>query len=135
MKKIKKKIKRKLKSKKTFKKNNNPLTWFVVITPLICWAMYVSLAIHCRLTVGHWPKPMLENINIKSYLIHERILWIFSYVVLISLPCWLVMLFFKKIRINIKTHLLQFIVFGLGILLIILTLMFDPTPFTEWFFD
>ena len=85
--------------------------------------------------VGHWPKPMLENIYIKTYLIHERVLWIFSYVVLASLPCWLIMLFFKKFRINIKTHLLQFIVFGLGILLIILTLMFDPTPFTEWFFD
>ncbi len=134
MKKINKKINRKFKSKKT-PVNKNTFTWFTVITPLICWAMYVSLALHCRWVGGHWPKPMLENIHIKTYLIHERALWIFSYVVLVSLPCWLVMLFFKKFRINIKTHLLQFIVFGFGILLIILTLMFDPTPFTEWFFD
>jgi len=135
MKKINKKIKRKFKSKKTSKKNNSSLTWFAVITPLICWAMYVSLAIHCRLAVGHWPQPMLENINIKSYEIHAKILWLFAYVVLASLPCWLVMLFFKKFRINIKIHLLQLIVFGFGFLLIILTLMFDPTPFTEWFLD
>jgi len=133
MKKINKKVKRKLKTKKS--SNNNLLTWIPVITPFVSLLLYISLAIHCRLAVGYWPRAVIENVNMKSYEIHERAFWLFTYVVLASLPCWLVMLFFKKFRINIKIHLMQFIVFGLGILLIILTLMFDPTPFTEWFLD
>ncbi len=126
--------KRKTKSANYFKKYSN-ITWLPIIIPLVCWLLYVSLAIHCRLAAGHWPQPMIENINIKSYEIHERVLWLFSFVFFASLPCWLIMLCFKKLRINAKIHCLQFIVFGLGLLLIILTLMFDPTPFTEWFFD
>jgi len=138
MKKINKKRKTKFqkKSKKSKKsKNFNVVTWIPMLIPLICWLLYVSLAVHCRLAVGHWPQPMIENINIKSYEIHERVLWLFSLVSFASLPCWLVMLSFKNLRINAKIHFLQFGVFGLGLLLIIVTLMFDPTPFTEWFFD
>jgi len=134
MKKTNKKRKTKVKSRKISKKFST-VTWIPIAVPLICWLLYVSLAIHCRLAVGHWPQPMIENINIKSYEIHESVLWVFSFVFFASLPCWLIMLLFKKLRINIKIHFLQFIVFGLGLLLIILTLMFDPTPFTEWFFD
>jgi len=132
MKKTNKKIK--TKSRKISRKIN-VITWIPMFIPLICWLLYVSLAIHCRLVVGHWPQPMIENFNIKSYEIHERVLWLFSLVFFPSLPCWLIMLCFKKLRINAKIHFLQFIVFGIGLLLIILTLMFDPTPFTEWFFD
>lgn len=135
MKKIIKKRKTKFQKKSKKSKNFNVVTWIPMLIPLICWLLYVSLAIHCRLAVGHWPQPMIENINIKSYEIHERVLWLFSLVSFASLPCWLIMLFFKKLRINIKIHFLQFIVFGLGLLLIIVTLMFDPTPFTDWFFD
>ena len=134
MKRINKKINRKYKSKKT-PVNKNPFTWFPVITPLIYLLLYVSLAAHCRWVVGHWPQPMIENVNVSSYKIHEAILNLFMYAVFLSIPVWIITLFIKKFRITFKIHLLQFIIFGLGILLIILAFRLDPTSFTEWFLD
>jgi hypothetical protein len=115
--------------------NKNILTWLPVITPLMWLFLYISLAIHCRLVVGHWPEPIIENVNILSYNIHETLIYILMYIVFLSIPAWFIMLFFKNLRITLKIHLIQITAFVLGILLIALFFKFDSTPFTEWFLD
>jgi len=53
------------------------LTWVLVLSPLLLLSVFLTLAAHVRLALGHWPTPMLENYDTVAYSRHERVfIWV-----------------------------------------------------------
>jgi hypothetical protein len=46
-------------------------TWWCLSAPWICFFVYLSLAIHVRLTLGRWPRPTFENYKPLLFAFHE----------------------------------------------------------------
>ena len=111
-------------------------TWTLVLSPLLLLLLFLTLAMHVRLALGHWPTPMIENFNTVAYSRHEQLfIWVALFTVYAAIPLWLVALCFRVFRISLKTHLIQAGVYALGWALIALYGFIDPGKFTEWFLD
>lgn len=37
---------------------------------------YLTLAIHVRFALGHWPRPMTEKFETRAYALHEKLLFV-----------------------------------------------------------
>ena len=107
-------------------------TWLCVVAPWILLLLIVALAVHVRLGLGHWPKPMVEDYHTLACKLHDDIIGcMFLFSVYAALPLWLIFLCFRRLRISLGVHILQFVVFGCGWLVIYLAGKYDPTTFTE----
>ena len=112
------------------------LTWALVLSPLLLLFVFLTLAAHVRLALGHWPTPMIENYDTAAYSRHEQVFtWAALFTVYAAIPLWLVALCFRVFRISLKTHLIQAGAYALGWALIALYGFIDPGRFTEWFLD
>ncbi len=111
-------------------------TWLFVLSPVVLLLTFITLALHVRLGLGHWPTPMLENYHTSAYQAHEQVLTYFGYfTVFAALPLWLLMLCFRACRISLRTHLLQAAVYAAGWVLIVFYCTIDPGRFVAWFMD
>jgi hypothetical protein len=105
-------------------------------SPLLLLFVFLSLAAHVRLGLGHWPTPMLESYKTAAYDQHEQVfVWVALFTVYAAVPFWLVTLCFGIFRISLKTHLLQAGVYVAGRVLIALYSQIDPGRFVTWFLD
>jgi hypothetical protein len=112
------------------------LTWALVLSPLLLLFVFLTLAAHVRLGLGHWPTPMMENYDTTAYNQHEQVfIWVALFTVYAAIPLWLVSLCFRPFRISVKTHLMQAGVYVLGWVVIAIYGFVDPGKFTEWFLD
>lgn len=112
------------------------LTWALVLSPVLLLVLFLTLAVHVRLGLGHWPKPMRENYHTAAYSSHEHIFTLFALVTVYgAVPLWLLLLFFRPFRISLRTHLIQAGIYALGWGLIAIYTAWDPGQFTEWFLD
>ena len=97
---------------------------------------FITLAVHVRVGLGHWPTPMFENFHTPAYSAHEQVLtWIGFFTVFAAIPLWLLMLCFRRFRQSLRTHLIQAGVYVAGWLLIMLYGAVDPGRFMAWFLD
>jgi hypothetical protein len=111
-------------------------TWPLVFSPVLLLLVFIALAVHVRVGLGHWPTPMFENYHTPAYRAHEQVLtWIGCFTVYAAIPLWLLMLCFRPFRISLRTHLIQVGVYALGWGLILLYGAIDPGRFLDWFFD
>ena len=105
-------------------------------SPLLLLFVFLSLAAHVRLGLGHWPPPMFENYKTTAYSQHEQVfIWVALFTVFAAIPLWLASLCIRVFRISLKTHLIQAGVYALGWALIALYALVDPGRFIEWFLD
>src|SRR5262245_53795785 len=112
------------------------LTWLCMISPFVLGLTYVTMGLHVRLGLGHWPRPMWENYQTLPYRIHEgAFLIILLFTVFAAIPLWIVFLCIRRLRLSWRSHIAQVVVYGLGWLVILVAGKHDPTPFTEWFLD
>ena len=112
------------------------LMWLCVFSPLLLLFTFLTLAVHVRLALGHWPTPMTESFGGSAFRAHERVvIWVGYFTVYVAMPLWLLMLCFRTFRITLKHHLTQFGVYAVGWGLIVLYLICDPGRFADWFFD
>ena len=104
--------------------------------PLILLVLLVSLATHIRAGLGHWPKPMTEDLHTLAFQWHDKLVGIWLLFSLFgAAPVWCICQFIPSPgvpRQKIGTQVALFIAgwcatFILGYL--------DPTSFTEWFLD
>jgi hypothetical protein len=103
---------------------------------LLLLFVFLTLAAHVRLGLGHWPTPMLENYQTTAYSRHEQVfIWVALFTVYAAVPLWLVSLCFGMFRISLKTHLTQTGICAVGWALIALYSFMDPGRFMEWFLD
>jgi len=111
-------------------------TWILTLMPFCLFAFYVSLAIHCRFALGHWPIPYIENFSTHTFGTHKHIFIIMVFAVLFLVPVvWFLLLFFPMYQISLKAHALQILIYCVGWIIFALAPEYDPTPFSNWFFD
>ena len=107
-----------------------------MISPVMLGFAYVTMGLHIRLGLGHWPKPMTENYQTVAFRIHEgAFVIIMLFTVFAAVPLWGVLLCFRRLRLTWRAHIAQALTYGLGWLVILVAGKLDPTTFTEWFLD
>jgi hypothetical protein len=123
-------------TQQTSQRKLQSLTWAVASSPRLLLLIFLTLAAHVRVGLGHWPIPILEHYQTTAYSLHARaFIWLALFVVYAAIPLWLVSLCFRVFRISLKTHPLQAGVYAVGWALIILSAYVDPCRFVEWFLD
>lgn len=103
--------------------------------PAAALLLYLSLAAHFRLAAGHWPSTLSEDFSRPAFTLHERVTLYFALLAFFAPLAWLAMLLFRRLRRSLKIHLLQAAAYVLGWVLILLTIHYDPTFFSDWFWD
>ena len=112
------------------------LTWLCMISPFVLGLAYVTMGLHIRLGLGHWPKPMVENYQTLAFRIHEGAFFVVMlFTVFAAVPLWVVFLCFRRLRLSWRAHAAQALTYGLGWLVILVAGKLDPTTFTDWFLD
>jgi hypothetical protein len=115
---------------------NSLLTWICAFSSLALLLTIVTLAIHIRLELGHWPTPMTETYDSIALRMHEWVVFGAAHFALfMAIPLWPLLLFFKRFRAGVRTHMVQSAVYSAGWLMIYLFFKFDPTSFGKWFTD
>jgi hypothetical protein len=110
--------------------------WFLVFAPALALLFFVTLALHARLALGHWPTPMFENYDTPAFNAHEvAVAWFAYFAILAAGPLWLLLLCFRRFRVSWKFHLKQAGVYAAGWGLMFLYGWADPGRFLEWFLD
>lgn len=115
-----------------FPRNSIP-TWICALSSTVLLLTFLSLAVHVRLGLGHWPQSMVEDYHSAAFRVHEWVLEVVAhFAIFLAIPTWPFLLLFKRFRAGVRTHIVQSVVFSVGWILIILIIKFDPTPFSHW---
>jgi len=112
------------------------LTWLPAFSSLALVLGFAGYALHIRLWLGHWPKPMLESYHTPLADFHVKSLILCGiFAVYVAGPLWLLLLCFKSLRISLPVHIRQALLFGFGWLLLYTWVRWDPFRFIDWFLD
>ena len=115
-----------------FPRNSIP-TWICAFSSLVLLALILSLAVHLRLGLGHWPQSMDEDYSTAAFKVHEAVVYFVAhFAIFMAIPLWPVLLLFKRFRAGVRTHLVQSAIFSAGWILIYLFFKYDPTSFSTW---
>src|SRR5262245_11796038 len=111
-------------------------TWFCALMPAVLFAEVISLVLHVRIGLGHWPRPMIEKFSTPWFDTHEKICFLVALLTIYVAPAiWFLLLFFRGLRLSLRLNLLQFATYGLGWGLIAGFCKWDPWRFVEWMLD
>lgn len=103
---------------------------------MVLFVSYITLALHVRLGLGHWPKPMHETYETSWYIAHGWLfLSVFLFATVAAAPLWLLSFKFSKIQMPRRIRGIQLGVFGAGWVLFYVYVTIDPGSFTVWFLD
>jgi hypothetical protein len=94
------------------------------------------MAIHCRIGLGHWPQPMIENYSGGTYDLLElaSVLWVY-FTLFVAGPVVLITLVVGFSGKHNRGNRVRVILYGLGWACLACVMLLDPTSFTEWWFD
>ena len=114
-----------------------PATWFCAGLPLIAFLVFLSMALHVRLSIGEWPHDALEMKDMSLGLaLHE---FCFAITLLfggfVATPLWLILLCFRSLRISARTHVVQASILLLGLFMLWGGMMMLPSKWVTWFLD
>jgi hypothetical protein len=114
-----------------------PATWFCAALPFIAFLVFLSMALHVRLSIGHWPKDALETKDMSPSLALHHLL--FAVMVFFggfgAAPLWLILLCFRPLRISAGTHVIQAGILFLGLITLWGGMMSLPPEWVTWFLD
>jgi hypothetical protein len=123
-------------TQQTPKRTTRAITWGLVSSPLLLLFVFLTLAAHVRIGLGHWPTSIIENYRTTAYSLHVKsFFWIGLFAVYAAIPLWLVSLCFRVFRISLRTHLIQAGVYAVGWAFVALYAFVDPYKFVEWLLD
>jgi len=110
------------------------LSWVCAASPFALLVAFVTLAIHIRLGLGHWPTPMSEDYHSPAFDVHAAILsFCGMFALYVAGPLWLLCLLVPPLRPEWPRGVVfQFLTMVIGALLMLAVLKFDPTTFTAW---
>ena len=112
------------------------VSWALVFSPIVLLLVFVTLAAHVRIGLGHWPKPMWEDYSTPAYTAHLLVfVGVALFTVYAAIPLWLLAICLPWFRISLKTHLAQAGTYAAGWGLIALYAKLDFGWFVTWFLD
>jgi hypothetical protein len=112
------------------------LLWLCSLSSAALLLLWLALALHVRLGLGHWPTPMIENYRTTFFTVHYQILLgVGLFAVYGAAPLWFLLLCVHRFRGAWRTHIAQGVAYILGWIMMFLVVKFDPTTFTDWFLD
>lgn len=113
------------------------MNWLCALSSMILFLIVISLAVHVRLGLGHWPTPIYESYRTSAFVLHMTILERVAYFSLyFAGPLWLLSLLVVPFDPPWRGILLsQLAVTILGWLLVVGFLALDPTTFSAWLMD
>jgi|GEM_PF-5790681 len=104
--------------------------------PLVLLGLLISLAIHIRVGLGHWPKPMTEDLPTVAFQWHDNLVGIwFIFSLFGAAPVWCICQFIPSPGAPRQKIDKQAVLFIAGWCAIFMLGRFDPTSFTEWLLD
>ncbi len=113
------------------------VSWILAASPAILVALFLTLGVHVRLGLGHWPMPMWENYDTAAYNVHELLFtgWLL-FALFGAAPIWLgcVLLGWRTPGMR-RVFAGQLLALVSGCALVVATVALDPTRFVEWFMD
>jgi hypothetical protein len=107
----------------------NRLWWFFSLVPWIWLALLVSIALHLRVGLGYWPRPVLDNYTSGGFSVHfvtVALIGVFSLASVAPISIGLVIM---------RTSPFQPLIYCLGWLCIVGFCKYDPTRFVTWLLD
>ena len=111
-------------------------TWLCTITPWLLIVVGLSLAMHVRLGLGHWPQPVVEHYATPAFQKHLwgfRVSFVFALYSLV--PAWMFLLCARRFRVSVGFHAIQAAGYVGGWLFILLICSMDPWRFLAWLAD
>ena len=109
------------------------VTWLCGLSSLVLLLLWVTMAISCRLGLGHWPEPMIENCTGRNYdmLNTTFILW-GHFALFLAGP---VVLLGLIVGFSDRLNRCRAALYAIGWACLFCVMWLDPTSFTEWWFD
>lgn len=113
------------------------VSWSCALSPFALLFVFLTVGVHIRLGLGHWPTPMFEDYHSPAFSIHEWTLIVcFWFAVFVAGPLWFVCLLIPSLSPAWpRTVFSQLLTCAVGWLVIVAVLTFDPTTFSAWFLD
>lgn len=112
------------------------LVWIPAVSPWAALGALITLALHVRLGLGHWPKPMHETYETAWYTAHGGTVIVLFLFALVAAPIlWMASCRFERLRATERARYVQLAAFGLGWLLFYIYVKIDPGSFVLWFLD
>lgn len=112
------------------------LTWGCVWTPVVLLLCIVSLGMHTRLGLGHWPEPMVDKYTTPAFSFHtQAVIGLGLFTMYAAGPLWLLCLCFRRFRVSARLHVMQAGVYAAGWGLVLAYVAWDPHRFVQWYLD
>jgi hypothetical protein len=107
-----------------------------VIGPEIAILAFASMAVHVRLALGYWPSDAIDFYPTPLLRLHGFFFIIaFLYGIFVAGPLWLLLLFFRPLRLGFAVHRLQACLIALGWLVLFFLMASIPPKYVTWFLD
>src|SRR5262245_22524890 len=109
---------------------------FCSAVPWLVLSVLVSVALHLRFGLGHWPRPCWDQYHSTAFAVHFSsfaLLMMFSTV--FSVPMFICFFVDGSSRFRLRGHLVQPLIYVLGWIAFILFCVYDPTRFVFWLWD
>lgn len=118
------------------RRSGSVLAWTSGLSSAVFFVLAISLAIHVRVGLGHWPEPMRESYRTSAYEFHETALvWAAMFVLYAAIPLWVLCVSIRPLRSTARVHLIQAGIYVMGWGLVVGFLALDPFGFVSWFMD
>jgi len=109
------------------------VTWIPAALWILTPVIFLGLALHVRVGLGHWPKPLIERYETSAYQSHELVLEVVANLAIFTGGIWLLAICFKKTRPAWRTLLPQIILYLAGLGIYFLFRAINPGHFFDWY--
>jgi len=102
-------------------------TWLLVIMPWLDLLLIVAMVIHVRFVLGAHATVSPFTPFPPSLRIHEAMVGVVFLLAVLAFPAWIVALCFKRFRLSVFAHLMQFTVYIIGCAAVNFSPLYEPT--------
>ena len=103
--------------------------YFICVVPLLYVMIFYSYVLRAYLKLGYLPTYNNPDPKELGFIIHRKLIYLTSDVIIVGLFVWLILSTIKKF----KYQRWSYILYGLGTMIFVYILAIDP--FMEWFAD
>ncbi len=112
------------------------VSWISSLSTLTLFVTALGLALHVRVGLGHWPRPMWEDYRTFAFETHFLALqavWLLA--VYAAAPLWAVCVLLPRLRLPVRVHAFQALFYLTGWGLVAGLIALDPFQFVTWLKD